>query len=343
VVHDFGTHEGSPYVLTELLEGETLREQVSRGALPVRTAIDYAVQVARGLAAAHQKGIVHRDLKPENLFITVDGRVKILDFGLAKLTQVEVAGLGSSLPTTPAAAAGRPDTTPGMVLGTIGYMSPEQVKGLPADHRADVFALGTILYEMVTGRRAFKGESTVETMTAILRDQPPDLAESDRPLSPALRIVEHCLESARSSDSSRPRMPPLRSRHCRTHRVRRPWRHFPPTPHHLRRVRLDGDLRQRRGARGDRQRAISSVALAGTTPDTTRHTVLPRSSPGRVDHTCRQCYSVVRGITRWPFTRAGQPDGIVGDPNSLYTVALAPDSRKVVYAWRDPGGRNQSL
>ena len=195
VVHDFGTHEGSPYIVTELLEGETLREHVSRGTLPVRTAVDYAVQVARGLAAAHEKGIVHRDLKPENLFITVDGRVKILDFGLAKLTQVEVAGLGSSLPTTPAVAPGRLETTPEMVLGTIGYMSPEQVKGLSADHRADVFALGTILYEMLTGRRAFGGESTIETMTAILRDQPPDLAESDRPVSPALRrIVEHCLE-----------------------------------------------------------------------------------------------------------------------------------------------------
>ena len=195
VVHDLGAYEGTPYIVTELLEGETLREQVSRGPMSVRMAVEYAVAIASGLAAAHEKGIVHRDLKPENVFVTLDGRVKILDFGLAKLTQVEVAGLGSALPTTPPLAPGRLETTPGVVLGTIGYMSPEQVRGVTADHRADIFALGTILYEMLTARRAFRGESTIETMAAILRDQPPDLAESDRPVSPALRrIVEHCIE-----------------------------------------------------------------------------------------------------------------------------------------------------
>ena len=195
VVHDLGTHELAPYIVTELLEGETLREHIARGPMLARTAIDFAVQVARGLAAAHEKGIVHRDLKPENVFVTLDGRVKILDFGLAKLTQVEVAGLGSMLPTTPPLMSPRVDTTPGMVLGTIGYMAPEQVRGATADHRADIFALGAILYEMLTARRAFRGDSTIETMTAILRDQPGDLAESDRPVSPGLRrIVEHCLE-----------------------------------------------------------------------------------------------------------------------------------------------------
>ena len=138
-IHDVGTVEGAPYLVSELLEGETLRERLVAGALPARKAIDYAVQIAHGLAAAHEKGIVHRDMKPENLFVTRDGRVKILDFGLAKLTQPEAAAQ-TNLPT---AAAG---TEPGVVLGTLGYMSPEQVRGRPADVRSDIFAFGAILY-----------------------------------------------------------------------------------------------------------------------------------------------------------------------------------------------------
>ncbi len=145
-VHDFGTSsDGSPYIVTELLEGETLRGRLSGGALSVRKATDYAIQTAKGLAAAHEKGIVHRDLKPENLFVTNDGRVKILDFGLAKLTQADGAtGPQTNLPT----AAG---TEPGVVMGTLGYMSPEQVKGKPADARSDIFSFGAILYEMLLG------------------------------------------------------------------------------------------------------------------------------------------------------------------------------------------------
>jgi eukaryotic-like serine/threonine-protein kinase len=188
-VYELGSHEGSPFIVTELLEGETLRGRLSGGALPVRKATDYAIQVAKGLAAAHEKGIVHRDLKPENLFLTNDGRVKILDFGLAKLTQADgVVGPQTNLPT----AAG---TEPGVVLGTLGYMSPEQVKGRPADARSDIFAFGTILYEMLSGSRAFHRDTAAETMSAILREEPPDLSATNKNVQPGLeRVVRHCLE-----------------------------------------------------------------------------------------------------------------------------------------------------
>jgi serine/threonine protein kinase len=187
-IHDFGEHAGSPYIVTELLEGETLRQRLGPGPLPVRKASEYAEQIARGLAAAHDKGIVHRDLKPENIFVTRDGRVKILDFGLAKLTLPE--GAVSSDAATLAS-----QTEPGVVLGTVGYMSPEQVKGLSADHRSDLFSFGAILYEMLSGRRAFDGETSVETMSAILKEEPPEFTETNRTVPPALeRIVRHCLE-----------------------------------------------------------------------------------------------------------------------------------------------------
>src|SRR5947207_1910111 len=144
-VHDFGEHEGSPYMVTELREGETLRERLRPGTLPVRKATEYAEQVARGLGAAHEKGIVHRDLKPENIFVTRDGRVKILDFGLAKLTQnIDLTGFESEAPTL------RANTDAGMIMGTVGYMSPEQVRGLPVDFRSDIFSFGTVLYEMLS-------------------------------------------------------------------------------------------------------------------------------------------------------------------------------------------------
>src|SRR3989441_4012714 len=188
-IHDVGKHDGSPYVVSELLEGETLRERMAGAALAQRKAIDYSLQVARGLAAAHEKGIVHRDLKPENIFVTKDGRVKILDFGLAKLTEPAVGQSKTDIPTR------RIDTDPGMVMGTVGYMSPEQVRGRAVNHRADIFSFGAILYEMLTGKRAFHGESAAETMSAILREDPPDLSESNKNLAPALeRVVRHCLE-----------------------------------------------------------------------------------------------------------------------------------------------------
>jgi serine/threonine protein kinase/Tol biopolymer transport system component len=188
---DVGQHQGAPFIVSELLEGQTLRERSNGSPLPVRKAIELAIQVAQGLAAAHEKGIVHRDLKPENIFITADGRAKILDFGLAKLTQPEPALSGISvLPTTP------PQTVPGVVLGTIGYMSPEQVRGHAADHRSDIFALGALLYEMLSGRRAFGGDTPMDAMSSILKEDPPDLPSTgDRPIPPALaRIVDRCLE-----------------------------------------------------------------------------------------------------------------------------------------------------
>ncbi|HMG35549.1 MAG TPA: protein kinase [Blastocatellia bacterium] len=188
-IHDVGKHDGSSYVVSELLEGETLRERMAGAALPQRKAIDYSLQIVRGLAAAHEKGIVHRDLKPENIFITKDGRVKILDFGLAKLTEPAVGQSKTDIPTR------RVDTDPGMIMGTVGYMSPEQVRGRPVDHRADIFSFGAILYEMLTGKRAFHGESAAETMSAILREDPPELSESNKNVAPALeRVVRHCLE-----------------------------------------------------------------------------------------------------------------------------------------------------
>jgi eukaryotic-like serine/threonine-protein kinase len=183
-IHDFGEHEGSPYLVTEFLEGETLRERL--GTMPLRKAIESAEQIARGLAAAHEKGIVHRDLKPENIFITRDGRVKILDFGLAKLARPE---------STDDAATLASQTEPGAMLGTVGYMSPEQVKGQSADHRSDLFSFGAILYEILAGKRAFHRETSVETMSAILKEDPPDLSATNQSVPAVLeRIVRHCLE-----------------------------------------------------------------------------------------------------------------------------------------------------
>ncbi len=188
-VYDIGSHEGAPYVVQELLEGETLRSVLAGGKLAPRKTIDYALQIAHGLAAAHEKGIVHRDLKPENLFVTRDGRVKILDFGLAKLTHQEE---GSQVTNLPTATAG---TEPGVVLGTLGYMAPEQVRGRPADARSDIFSFGAILYEMLSGKRAFSGDSAADTMSAILKEDPPDLSVTNQNVSPGLeRIVRHCLE-----------------------------------------------------------------------------------------------------------------------------------------------------
>lgn len=192
-IYDVGTHGDAPYVVSELLDGETLRERLKIGLLPVRKAVDYAVQVARGLAAAHAKGIVHRDIKPENLFITNDGQIKILDFGIAKLTN-PLGEFGSD----PESDTMHLDTHPGVVLGTAGYMAPEQVRGEAADHRADIFSFGVVFYEMLSGRRAFERDSPVETMSAILTEEPDLSAGTGRTLAPFFaRIVHHCLEKKR--------------------------------------------------------------------------------------------------------------------------------------------------
>jgi len=194
-IYDLGTEGEMRYIVSELLEGESLRARLrEHGALPGRKAIDYAGQLARGLAAAHERGIVHRDLKPENVFLTRDGLVKILDFGLVKLMAPRVPGGNVSadehaptLPTTP--------TEPGRLLGTVGYMAPEQIRGNPGDHRSDIFSFGAILYEMLTGRQAFRGDSPIETLNSILKDDPPDFFELGLRVPAALdRITRHCLE-----------------------------------------------------------------------------------------------------------------------------------------------------
>jgi len=188
-VYDIGVHDGQSFIVAELLEGEELREQLNRGALPVGKAIAYAQQIAAGLAAAHEKGIVHRDLKPENIFVTREGRVKILDFGLAKLKLPEAPAVDSQAPTQ------KKITDPGTVMGTVSYMSPEQVRGQDADHRADIFSFGMILYEMLCGKRAFNGASVADVMSAILKEEPPDLGELNAKFSPALeKVVRRCLE-----------------------------------------------------------------------------------------------------------------------------------------------------
>jgi Tol biopolymer transport system component len=187
-VYSFGaTPEGIPYLVTELLQGQTLAERLEQGTIPLRRSLDYALQIARGLAAAHDRGITHRDLKPANIFLTRDGLAKILDFGLAKL-RPEVSDERGTQATLSA-------TEPGIVLGTAGYMSPEQVRGLAVDSRSDIFSFGAILYEMLSGKRAFRGNTMADTMSAILKDEPVDLAESGRTFQPGLvRIVHRCLE-----------------------------------------------------------------------------------------------------------------------------------------------------
>lgn len=189
-VHDIGTHDGSPYLVTELLDGSTLREKIDRRPMPVRRAVDYATQIARGLAAAHDRGIVHRDVKPENLFVTQEGQIKILDFGVAKLAHADVA-TGSAADTITMAGSGP--------LGTAAYMSPEQASGGGnVDHRADLFSLGVVLYEMLTGVSPFRRATAAETMTAILREEAPEFPP-DLDCPPALqRTVRHCLEKARA-------------------------------------------------------------------------------------------------------------------------------------------------
>jgi serine/threonine protein kinase/Tol biopolymer transport system component len=187
-IHDIGTHDGAPFLVSEFLEGQTLRQKLSSGPLPVRRAIEYALGIAAGLASAHEKGIVHRDLKPENVFVTRDERIKVLDFGLAKLVRPEEEH-GATVTQT------NPVTWPGAVMGTVGYMSPEQVCAEPIDPRSDIFSFGAVLYEMLSGKRAFQRATSAETMTAILREEPPALNDPgwQGPLE-LQRIVGRCLE-----------------------------------------------------------------------------------------------------------------------------------------------------
>ena len=186
-VFDIGAADGSPYIVSELLEGETLRERIARGRLGSRAASEIAIQIAKGLAAAHERGIFHRDLKPANIFVTKDGTAKILDFGLAKLREPRMTD-GSTVTSAPG-------TDPGTVMGTVGYMAPEQIRGEPVDHRADIFALGCVIYEMVTGQRAFSAPTSVETMSAVLNAEPADLPLVSASVSGGLeRVLRRCLE-----------------------------------------------------------------------------------------------------------------------------------------------------
>jgi len=185
-IHDFGAVDGVTFAVMELLQGETLRQRLDHGALPSKRAVEIAREISLGLSAAHEKGIVHRDLKPENLFLTKEGLLKILDFGLARQFRKPEGATQHTLTE---------GSGPGVALGTAGYMSPEQVRGEDVDHRSDIFSFGAVLYEMLSGRRAFQGETSVERMNAILREEPPPLSDSNRPIPPALdRIVAHCLE-----------------------------------------------------------------------------------------------------------------------------------------------------
>ncbi len=189
-IFDVGDRDEGPFLVSELLEGESLRAALERGPLPQRKAIEYAVQIANGLAAAHDKGIVHRDLKPDNIFVCRDGRVKILDFGVAKL-----AAGGNGEPDGATLTISR--TAAGVVVGTASYMAPEQVRSEPVDARTDMFALGTVLFEMLTGKRAFQRNTTAETMTAILKEDPPEITETKPPITPGLeRIIRRCIEKA---------------------------------------------------------------------------------------------------------------------------------------------------
>jgi serine/threonine protein kinase/Tol biopolymer transport system component len=200
-IYDVGDEGDTHFIVSELLEGQSLRARIREGPVPPRKAVEYAIQIARGLAAAHEKGIIHRDLKPENVFILRDGQVKLLDFGLAKLVGNRVPSV-----TTPGGGlsgvhdditiiAG--DTEPGRVMGTVGYMAPEQVRGGSGDHRSDIFSFGSIFFEMLTGRRAFTGESPIETLNAILKDEPPEITEINRSLPANFdRVIRHCLEKS---------------------------------------------------------------------------------------------------------------------------------------------------
>ena len=189
-IFDFGTHDGISYAVTELLEGETLRRKLLANPIPPKLAVDYALQIARGLSAAHERGIVHRDLKPENLFVTRGGHLKILDFGLAKKVEAIRPDEKTNAPTV------SEQTEPATVMGTMGYMSPEQLRGLPVDHRSDIFSLGTILYELLSGKKAFKRNTASDTIAAILKEEPPELSERDVPVA-LDHVVRHCLEKDR--------------------------------------------------------------------------------------------------------------------------------------------------
>src|SRR5437588_186086 len=297
-IYDIGVEGEQRYIVSELLEGQSLRARIREGPVPPRRALDYGAQLARGLAAAHERGIIHRDLKPENIFLTRDGHVKILDFGLVKLVgqRVPSAQAGETEPTL---IPGH--TEPGRIMGTVGYMAPEQIRGLPGDALSDIFAFGAILYEMLAGRPAFRGESPIETLNAILRDDPPDFFELNLRIPAALdRIVRHCLEKkpeerfqaarglagiARPAVRRRRRARRLAQRRARAlaqpsrHRIRALQRHAGAGADRRRRAAADPRRRGRRGLVAGRtagDRAHHGRALPAGVPDRRRALRHPR-------------------------------------------------------------------
>ena len=299
-VHDIGTDGSATFVVSELLEGESLRSALAEvGALPLRKAIDYGIQIAKGLAAAHDKGIVHRDLKPENLFIMTDGRAKILDFGLAKLVTPTEAG--SMMPTSPA-------TEPGVVLGTVGYMSPEQVRGRAVDHRSDIFSFGAVMYETLSGRRAFAEESAAETMSAIVKNEPADLSTVAHSVPPAIeRIIARCLEKAPDS-----RFQSARDLAFALETVSTSSQATPAV-----------ETKPRAPAR--ERLAWSLVAFLGIAAATSW--LLPRTRPTPVDE------RVLRYTLPWPESVNQVPFA-----NNVETVALSPDGRRLAFIGRSGSG-----
>ena len=298
-IFDTGVHEGRLYVVMELLAGQTLRERLTTSstagaaAIPVRKAVDIAVQIARGLAAAHDKHIVHRDLKPDNVFLLDDGQVKILDFGLAR----QAASANQADATRTMA-----ETDPGTVMGTVGYMAPEQVRGLPVDARADLFAFGAVLYEMVSGRRAFQRDTAADTISAILNADPPELATTRAYIAPAPdRIVRHCLEKTPPS-GFRPRET-RRSRWRRSSERTRDRARSQPCRPDGRGARSSRRSRPSRlVALHDRRRAMA-VAIAGRTAVDGRpagrseFALSPRLSPSGTRWRSR---SWTESSRRWP-------------------------------------------
>ena len=292
-IHDFGREGQITYAVMELLEGATLRERIRSGPLPARRAIEYGIQIARGLAAAHEKGIVHRDLKPDNIFITSDGHLKILDFGLAR----SVAPVAASVATVTGAA-----TDAGTVLGTVGYMSPEQVRGIAVDHRSDIFSFGAVLYEMLSGARAFGGDSAVETMNAILKEDPPELPAVDEALgAPLDRLVRHCLEKqpAERFQSARDLAFDLESLSARSGQTR---------------SRADGVVAGRR--RVPLWAASAAIAAALAAGALGAHALWPRSAPAS-------------GAGDVQFTR------LTYDKGTIWNARFAPDGKTIVFgaAW----------